>query len=112
MPRIILRVPENVKPEAISSLVDTLEAKLAEEFKVKIKQVGTFVNRYDNLSRPCEPISLTVVGIDQPGRAERLQSIVDLTIEEHDWIKQLPKRNKEWIDLDFDRRAEEDWVAA
>ena len=109
---------KNAKAEGGAAVLELPKGTAANRLKVisvpilKIKQVGTFVNRYDNLSRPCEPISLTVVGIDQPGRAERLQSIVDLTIEEHDWIKQLPKRNKEWIDLDFDRRAEEDWVAA
>jgi len=112
MPRIILRVPEDTADELVENLINTLEKQLAKEFKVKVDQIGTFVYPYGKLSRPCEPVSLTVVGLDQPGRAERLQVIVDEAAERHSWIKQLPKRHKEWIDLDFDRRAEEDWVAA
>lgn len=112
MPRLTVRIPEETPVALAMSLINTLEGKLAEEFEVEVDQIGTFVTLYNELSRPCEPVSITVTGIDLPGRAERLQSIADKTLEHHSWIEQLPKRHDKWIDLDFDRRAEEDWVAA
>jgi hypothetical protein len=112
MPRIYLRIPEDTPEHRVKSLIDSLEGKVAKEFSVDVEQIGTLLFPYTKLSRPCEPISVTIVGLDRRGRAERLQGIVNEIIDRHPWIKELPKRHREWIDLDFDRRAEEDWVAA